>query len=100
MPPLLSASKAFGQLFLRNNGVGSLISCARGRGQFGQVRCLSSIVGVETPSVDKLVDTEKKIKLSFGNKSNAVQTRWFLGCGDGEEGNVLCKTYEERRVIG
>lgn len=29
-----------------------------------------------------------------------TQTRYFLGCGDGEEGGVLSKVYEERRVMG
>ncbi|NP_001305145.1 Coenzyme Q-binding protein COQ10, mitochondrial [Zea mays] len=29
-----------------------------------------------------------------------TQTRCFFGCGDGEEGGVLSKVYEERRVIG
>ena len=29
-----------------------------------------------------------------------TQTRGFLGCGDGEEGSVLSKVYEERRVMG
>ncbi|KAF8663855.1 hypothetical protein HU200_055190 [Digitaria exilis] len=29
-----------------------------------------------------------------------TQTRCFLGCGDGEEGSVLSKVYEERRVMG
>ncbi|KAJ8649694.1 hypothetical protein MRB53_002717 [Persea americana] len=103
MPPFLSASKAIGRLFSRSNGgvgVGPLITCARGRGEFGQIRSFSSIVGVETPSVDKLIHNEKELKSAFGNKSNAVQTRCFLGCGDGEEGNVLSKTYEEKRVIG
>lgn len=29
-----------------------------------------------------------------------TQTRSFLGCGDGDEGSVLSKVYEERRVMG
>ncbi|KAG8078103.1 hypothetical protein GUJ93_ZPchr0007g5679 [Zizania palustris] len=29
-----------------------------------------------------------------------TQTRSFLGCGDGEEGSVLSKVYEEKRVMG
>ncbi|XP_062207022.1 uncharacterized protein LOC133908853 [Phragmites australis] len=29
-----------------------------------------------------------------------TQSRFFLGCGDGEEGSVLSKVYEERRVMG
>lgn len=33
------------------------------------------------------------------NESN-TQRRRFLGCGDGEEGNVLSKVHEERLVLG
>lgn len=31
---------------------------------------------------------------------SVIQTRRFLGCGDGEEGGVLSKVYEEKRVLG
>ena len=31
---------------------------------------------------------------------SVIQTRRFLGCGDGEEGSVLSKVYEEKRVLG
>ncbi|KAJ1436758.1 START-like domain superfamily [Sesbania bispinosa] len=33
------------------------------------------------------------------NINNSIQTRQFLGCGDGEEG-ILSKIYEEKRVLG
>ncbi|XP_019414811.1 PREDICTED: coenzyme Q-binding protein COQ10 homolog, mitochondrial-like [Lupinus angustifolius] len=36
---------------------------------------------------------------NYSNYNNFVQTRKFLGCGDGEEG-VLTRTYEEKRVLG
>ncbi|XP_077245249.1 uncharacterized protein LOC143885126 [Tasmannia lanceolata] len=110
MPRLLSASKAIGRLLSHlqrpldvKNGVGLLAWSGKSRGKLGQfvdVRSLSSIVGIETPSVDNLVDIDKDTTLFSSNKCNAIQTRRFLGCGDGEEGNVLSKTYEERRVIG
>ncbi|XP_058115111.1 uncharacterized protein LOC131258077 isoform X2 [Magnolia sinica] len=97
MPPLSSASTAIGRLLSRKNGAELLRSSGRCRGQF---RGLSSIVGVETPSVCKLIDADKEGNLSFSRRHNAVQTRCFLGCGDGEEGSVLSKTHEERRVMG
>ena len=31
---------------------------------------------------------------------SSTQRRRFLGCGDGEEGNVLSKVYEEKLVLG
>ncbi|XP_027149975.1 coenzyme Q-binding protein COQ10 homolog, mitochondrial [Coffea eugenioides] len=34
------------------------------------------------------------------NGVSLSQRRGFLGCGDGEEGSMLSKVYEERRVLG
>lgn len=34
------------------------------------------------------------------NDVSFMQKRGFLGCGDGEEGSMLSKVYEERRVLG
>ncbi|XP_077240728.1 uncharacterized protein LOC143881504 isoform X2 [Tasmannia lanceolata] len=107
MPPFLSASKAIGKLLSRAErplDVRRLLTWSGKSGgklgQFVQVRCLSSIVGTQTPSVHSLIDADKDLNLMSRNLRTAIQTRWFLGCGDGEEGNVLSKTYEERRVIG
>nr|DAD29130.1 TPA_asm: hypothetical protein HUJ06_030598 [Nelumbo nucifera] len=103
MPPLVSASKAVGRLLSGRNNVGLLLRSARNRGRFGrfvQLRCLSSIAGIESASVDKLVGTDNDVNFPLRNIYSIVQRRNFLGCGDGEEGNVLSKTYEERRVIG
>ncbi|KAG9451041.1 hypothetical protein H6P81_011006 [Aristolochia fimbriata] len=69
-------------------------------GQSAQARWLSGMVGVDKPLVNKFFDKDKGFRSSFGRTANAVQCRGFLGVGDGEEGNPLSKTYEERRVIG
>ncbi|KAL4200337.1 hypothetical protein AMTRI_Chr03g149170 [Amborella trichopoda] len=75
--------------------------------RLGGVRVLVSFA-------DKLINTNKESKLANTNKETvysfredtrtlyhtAQQRRSFLGCGDGEEGNVLSKNYEERRVLG
>ncbi|KAL0912085.1 hypothetical protein M5K25_018033 [Dendrobium thyrsiflorum] len=37
---------------------------------------------------------------SIGSFSCGAQSRWFLGVGDGEEGDVLSKSHEERVVMG
>ncbi|KAF8405021.1 hypothetical protein HHK36_009917 [Tetracentron sinense] len=103
MPPFVSASKAVGRLLSRRNGTRMLVRSANSSGQLGkfvQSRCLSSIAGIETASVHKLIGADKDLSFSMGSMRNTVQTRCFLGCGDGEEGNVLSKIYEEKLVIG
>ncbi|XP_062020625.1 uncharacterized protein LOC133737010 isoform X1 [Rosa rugosa] len=86
MPPFWSTttSKAVGSLLSRGNGYSS----AR---KFNRIRRLSSIAGIETPSVQK----SRVLANPFHE-----QRRRFLGCGDGEEGGVLSKVYEEKRVLG
>ncbi|KAJ4982118.1 hypothetical protein NE237_032955 [Protea cynaroides] len=103
MPPFMFASKAVGKLVSRRNAVGMLMRSVKGGRQFEkfpQVQCLSSIVGNESGTVDRLVGTDQDMNSSIGGLPRTVQKRSFLGCGDGEEGNVLSKNYEERRVIG
>lgn len=69
-----------------------------------QIRCLSGgIVGV--PSVSPGCDAGSKVikPPSFGEVyriGSLIQSRGFLGCGDGEEGNMLTKIHEEKRVLG
>ncbi|XP_043688114.1 coenzyme Q-binding protein COQ10 homolog, mitochondrial-like [Telopea speciosissima] len=103
MPSFMSASKVVGMLVSRRNGVGLLIRSAKSSQlfeKFVQVRCLRSMVGIESATADRLVGTDQYIKPSIGSLQNTVQKRCFLGCGDGEEGNVLSRNYEEKRVIG
>ncbi|CAN6465001.1 unnamed protein product [Victoria cruziana] len=70
---------------------------------FTHVQGFSSIAGTELTSVGKMVTLDEYPGVSkggLGRISNACQTRSFLGCVDGEEGDILSKNYEERRIIG
>ncbi|KAL6207852.1 hypothetical protein ACLB2K_018805 [Fragaria x ananassa] len=102
MPPFWSSttSKAVGSLLSRGHGARHhhhLYTSAR---NFNRIRRLSSIAGIETPSVRKWTSD------GVGNASRVLtnpfheQRRQFLGCGDGEEGGVLSKVYEEKRILG
>ncbi|KAJ0982566.1 hypothetical protein J5N97_010821 [Dioscorea zingiberensis] len=109
MPPILSSSKALARLLRRrgrtfdNNGLGLVERCLGNKGRvelFSQARCISSIASRGNSIIDRLVDRQRGNGSSFGNFHSNAQTRWFLGCGDGEEGGVLSKVHEEKRVIG
>lgn len=60
------------------------------------LRYLSSIAGIDCFSSKDVIHCSR----SFFNHNEKLQRRWFLGCGDGQEGSVLSKVYEERLVIG
>ncbi|KAM1013201.1 hypothetical protein ACFX2C_043355 [Malus domestica] len=94
MPPFWSSttSKAVRSLHSRKIGPRYLVRSGR---KFDQIRCFSSIAGIETPSSSVHKWTADS-QLDFNYRSR----RQFLGCGDGEEGGVLSKVYEERRVLG
>ncbi|XP_043699634.1 coenzyme Q-binding protein COQ10 homolog, mitochondrial-like [Telopea speciosissima] len=103
MPPFMYVSKAVGRLVSRRNPVGMLMSSVNSGRQFEkfvQVQCLSSMVGFEAATVDRLVRTDRDMNSSIRGLPHTVQRRCFLGYGDEEEGNVLSRNYEERRVIG
>ncbi|GAB4852150.1 hypothetical protein Ancab_016340 [Ancistrocladus abbreviatus] len=108
MRPFLSTSKAVGSRLLRKDGIRQFNRTASGVGHLGKyipVRCVSSISGVDRYSSCKAIDADGENNKSgclVGNvcPSNIIQKRWFLGCGDGEEGSALSKIHEERRVIG
>ncbi|KAJ0025160.1 hypothetical protein Pint_08775 [Pistacia integerrima] len=106
MPPFMPAPKAFGALLSRKIRIRHLITPPKHDGQLlkiDQIRRFSSIAGIQTPTVHKLIGTTKNnIDLSLANlyHINILQRRQFLGCGDGEEGGVLSKVYEEHRVLG
>uniref|UniRef100_A0A1D1YUM5 Coenzyme Q-binding protein COQ10, mitochondrial n=1 Tax=Anthurium amnicola TaxID=1678845 RepID=A0A1D1YUM5_9ARAE len=111
MPMLLSASRAARGLLSRRrhapdlrNGLARFDNCGEGVGKLGsfaRARYLGGLARIGgAPTTGRLINLDAEANLPPGNSRNAGQTRWFLGCGDGEEGNVLSKNYEERRVIG
>lgn len=106
MPPFISNLKALGSLMLRENGFRHSIRSLKNNRQlqkFDQIQCISSITGIETPSFRNSANGLNDLKFSWRslfNDSHTVQKRRFMGCGDGEEGGVLSKVYEERRVLG
>uniref|UniRef100_A0A803L5T7 Coenzyme Q-binding protein COQ10 START domain-containing protein n=1 Tax=Chenopodium quinoa TaxID=63459 RepID=A0A803L5T7_CHEQI len=55
-----------------------------------------SIAGIDSFSSRNVIHPSRN---SF-NSYDKLQRRWFLGCGDGQEGNALSKMYEEKLVIG
>ncbi|KAI4316702.1 hypothetical protein L6164_024657 [Bauhinia variegata] len=88
MPPFLSTSKVLWSLVSRRNGLRQLVSPCKS--QFSQNRSINNSFGYNS-------DSKPFSRCLFNN--NVVQTRQFLGCGDGEEG-VLSKIYEEKRILG
>lgn len=107
MPPFMPVSKALVSLIARTAGRRHLISPAKSDGQLRKLnlfRRLCGITGVETSSVHKLIGTHQNTNSLLSsfcqNNANVLQRRRFLGVGDGEEGDVLSKVYEERRVLG
>lgn len=72
-----------------------------GMGNFVQVRWLCSID--RFPVVSDSVCFERNdvcFPIRGSMCSGFVQRRGFLGCGDGDEGSVLAKVHEEKRVLG
>ncbi|KAK8465360.1 hypothetical protein PHAVU_009G065300 [Phaseolus vulgaris] len=96
MPPFLSTSKALCSLASRKSGASQLIRSSKSRS-------ITAIIGHHIqPSVSRIgfsSVTGGSSNNNNNNNYNAVHSRQFLGCGDGEEG-ILSKTYEERRVLG
>ncbi|XVE94901.1 hypothetical protein REPUB_Repub02eG0049600 [Reevesia pubescens] len=106
MPPFLSTLKAVRSLISRRNAINIFVKHAKNGGCFGsfdQIRWVTSISGIQTPSFQPLLGSRKEDSIvSLNNFFNnyTLQRRRFLGCGDGEEGGVLSKVYEERIVMG
>lgn len=65
-------------------------------GIYVPVRCLSSIAGIDCFSSRDLIHRPR----DFFDVNKNLQRRWFLGVGDGEEGNALSKVHEEKIVLG
>lgn len=100
MPPFIStASKAVRSVTSLANGAGHLIRPVKGSAQvhkLDHIRCFNGIV----PPVRCADDDLKFWSRRLLDSNYTVQTRRFLGCGDGDEGGVLSKIYEEKRVMG
>ena len=82
---------------------GGAVECAPGTGEaLANARCASTLSALGDGRVlgrgGRWADTRAGA-MGAGRLARA-QTRGFLGCGDGEEGSVLSKVYEERRVMG
>ncbi|KAL6616147.1 hypothetical protein ACP70R_038417 [Stipagrostis hirtigluma subsp. patula] len=97
---------------LRRRGLAPLLlrECERAGGAgeaLANARCAGTLAGLGGGRAlgrggrwaDPLRRGGKAGRLGEGRHALA-QTRCFLGCGDGEEGSVLSKVYEERRVMG
>ncbi|CAI0558131.1 unnamed protein product [Linum tenue] len=99
MPPFNSTSKAVRSLLARSGRSKHFVVAPA---KHNQIRCSRSIAGVSAPSsvIDFRGDFSSALLGSSYSGSSVVQRRRFLGCGDGEEGGVLSKVYEERRVLG
>ncbi|CAN0922308.1 Coenzyme Q-binding protein COQ10 homolog, mitochondrial [Linum grandiflorum] len=99
MPPFSSTSKALRSV---------IANTARSRhfvpARHDQIRCTRTVARVAAPLSNTVIDFPRDFNSTFLGSSytgsSAVQRRGFLGCGDGEEGGVLSKVYEERRVLG
>lgn len=103
MPPFLSTSKVVESLISRRGGIRHAIkyaTCNAEPWKYRNGRHLRCIPGVETSSTYRLFDQNRKVFSESFRDIRAVQSRRFLGCGDGEEAGVLSKIYEERRVMG
>ncbi|RRT53017.1 hypothetical protein GW17_00053310 [Ensete ventricosum] len=110
MPPILSSSKAVARflsgkkrcldLGVRSGLVGSHPEAGKRTERFVQTRCLASFAGRGSPCIGEVFRFGEVLAPSVGNSHIYDQRRWFLGCRDGEEGTILSKIYEERRVIG
>ncbi|KAJ8541098.1 hypothetical protein K7X08_001914 [Anisodus acutangulus] len=101
MPSFVSTSKVVRRLITHRH----VFKQRAGIDNHVKVRCFSGgIAGV--PSVSHGCDVGNKVikpSLSSGEVYRIgplIQSRGFLGCGDGEEGNMLAKVHEERRVMG
>ena len=97
MPPSFTTARAVGSFVRRSNCVRSAKNGGQSRMLFNQTRCLSGIAPVHESLL-----ANKDFNTLMGRMccSSAVQRRSFLGCVDGEEGGILSKVYEERRIIG
>lgn len=102
MPPFNPAARALARLVTNRNPLRQL---ARDFPSYNQIQRSSSIVRNNAFSSVEVGRYKNCNFADCGNSSRIIsnivlQKRGFLGCGDGEEGNMLSKVHEERRVLG
>lgn len=101
MPPFNSAPRALARLVAHRK---PLRQRARGFPTRNQIRRPCSIAGNNAFSSVETGGYRNRDVLGCANSSHVsgvlIQRRGFLGCGDGEEGGMLSKVHEERRVLG
>ena len=93
---------------LRRRGLALLRGSAEGecgrREALANARCAATLAGLGGPrrwaDPPARVYAPPRLGRAWPAAATQTQTRCFLGCGDGEEGSVLSKVYEERRVMG
>lgn len=107
MPPFSPATKALGSFLSRRTSTGRLIRRRWSSDSIGKrdgSRCwtCSAVAGIGNSFGSRQSSSYKDVGVLAGSSwsVNSVQRRQFLGCGDGEEGGVLSRVYEERRVLG
>lgn len=102
MASLVSTSKAVSRLILARGSSRRMIDYRNFIEEFGNyyrpVRFLSSIMSTNTSRFNKEIVDFRDFNPLLG--TNVVQRRGFLGCGDGDEGSLVSKVHEEKRVLG
>lgn len=96
----MSSPKAIGSFIFRKNCMRILMRSGKSCEQLRQVRCLSRVAGIDFPLVHPPIRVHRDIDFPSSRLFHNVQTRHFLGRGDGEGGGVLSKVYEEKRILG
>ncbi|XP_020591510.1 coenzyme Q-binding protein COQ10 homolog A, mitochondrial [Phalaenopsis equestris] len=104
MAPVQSSAKALSRILGRRFS-SVLVSKSSGERSRGPERRVSTpwfnvAAQIGNPFSRVLGDGGRCRGSSIGSLPCSAQSRWFLGVGDGEEGDVLCRSHEERVVMG
>ncbi|KAF8030540.1 hypothetical protein BT93_E2850 [Corymbia citriodora subsp. variegata] len=105
MPPFLSTSRAVRSSLSRRGDIRRLVKSRWSdwrQPASDRIRCLGGIAGLDASFGRTASNAPEDVVISPGRPcgNGIMQRRRFLGCGDGEEGGVLAKVYEEKRVLG
>lgn len=104
MSPLASSAKALAKFLGRRH---SSLLPGRSPGQwtgrpnrFLHTRWFNAAAQIGSPFSHAFGDDVKCKRPIIGSFPCSAQSRWFLGVPDGDEGGVLCRSHEERVVLG